>query len=677
MKVKGKYMVRFRYFFLTSILVLFSLSSIGQTAKTEGAYAGGNGIYVYLGEAIARESGTEGIREYVLSRKSERENSWKEIYRGSFPEEYDAFYAKLEDAVAAMSFDQAFLLEKAPEIWGKFSATGSADSVARWMIYLPVLQAMGLVYLDTEVDEGMKYSYRSAFLATGGREMGSREFIPVSYPGHASLGPYELIDYDVYDGAVAIRCYASSGAFPAALEISRKDRVGGPWNKLDIPYGRYRQGDSLVVSFTDRNVIRNNAYAYRVVPLDYFGNRGRALVTAALGMYNFKEEGPVIVSIKVENSEETRGNKLTWSLTRPQLLNTLRIYRSEDREGKYELLAEIPGISAHYIDQAAAPMVKYFYYVEPTGPMGEAGNKSSRTFGMWEDKMAPPGPMMLDWKGIPDGVRLQVGVPDTSLRIRICRMEGEGEVLVPVSPLLRTETATVEWVDNDSLLSGRRFYGYAAYTENSSYVKSRFSDTVFVRPDKAMDIMAPVNPRVSRVNDKAALFWEDMDRMDPLTAGYLVYRKTSKEKNFVEIGKILNDRQNTYTDNIKGISGTIIYRVKSFDNFGNISKPSQDMVLSTEKIVLPVVQDLTGFTENGKVILNWSDVRYPSAFSYSIYRYTRGTKPIRLGKVPGQDPRTFTDTKVKKGGLYFYYVIVTGEDKSEGKPSSEVSITVN
>jgi len=664
-----------RYFFLTTLLFLVFLPSSGQTGMTRGAYAGGNGIYVYLGEEIAGEPGTT-IQEYVLSRKSERESSWKEIYRGSYPGDYDTFYEKLEDAVGMMSYDQSFLLEKAPEIYGKFEATGSTDSIARWMVYLPVLQAMGLVYLDADLDEGMKYTYSSTSFGAGDRVLNRLEYIPVSYPGHAQSGPYRLLDYKVYDGAVEVRCYALSNAFPVALQISRKDRVGGDWNKLDVPYGRYRKGDSLIVTFNDRDVIRNNVYAYRIVPLDYFGNRGNAFITAPLGMYNFQREAPVFTSVGVENSDEIRGNKLTWRLTRPQLLNTLRIYRSEKREGEYQLLAEIPGTSAYYIDQMAAPMVKYFYYIEPTGPQGEAGERSARVFGIWEDKMVPPQPMLLSWEGTPEGVHLQVGIPDTSLRIRICRMDGHGDPMVPVSPLLQTVTGTLDWVDRDTLLSGRRFYGYAAYNENSSYVKSGFSDTVFVRPDKATEIMSPINPGVSRVQNRAFLSWEDMNRIDPLTAGYLVYRKTSGDKDFVEIGKILDDRQNNYTDTIEGLEGTIVYRVKRFDSFGNISKYSQDIVLAPERSVLPVVQDLIGFNENGKVVLRWSEVGFPSVFSYSVYRYTRGSKPIRLGNVTSSAPCTYTDTTVRKGGLYFYYVVVSVEGKAEGGPSAEISVTV-
>lgn len=76
------------------------------------------------------------------------------------------------------------------------------------------------------------------------------------------------------------------------------------------------------------------------------------------------------------------------------------------------------------------------------------------------------------------------------------------------------------------------------------------------------------------------------------------------------------------------------------------------------------------------VILTWAQDDFDTLAGYNVYRCDReGGQPVRLNtSVIPADVKTFTDTNVTPGQMYYYNFTVVKTDLSESKPSGKISV---
>ena len=236
------------------------------------------------------------------------------------------------------------------------------------------------------------------------------------------------------------------------------------------------------------------------------------------------------------------------------------------------------------------------------------------------------------------------------------------------------------YIDNDSTLSGQVTYAYAVKAENSSYIKSAYSDTVYVRPAVATKPLTPTDFRAKVNGNSVNLYWANMSAFQNGIDGYDLLRKEiNKTGKPVGDFKVVNNStippfQNNFTDNDLKSGSSYLYRVRSKDIFGGLSDLSNPVEVKINSISVIPPAGISAKKVNGGIEITWYEAELQNLSGYRIYRYERGKNPIYLGIVKNGSGPVYEDKKVKSGHLYFYYVtsyLISGE---ESKPSLEVGI---
>jgi fibronectin type 3 domain-containing protein len=114
------------------------------------------------------------------------------------------------------------------------------------------------------------------------------------------------------------------------------------------------------------------------------------------------------------------------------------------------------------------------------------------------------------------------------------------------------------------------------------------------------------------------------------------------------------------------------YAVQAFDIFGGKSGLSNIIQLSVapESPLAPAGIRATAQTKG--ILVEWDDVSGLEVTGYRVYRYERGKQPVRIANLKLVE-NEFTDTKARKGQLYFYFITSMTRSNIESEPSPEVS----
>ena len=324
-------------------------------------------------------------------------------------------------------------------------------------------------------------------------------------------------------------------------------------------------------------------------------------------------------------------------------------------------------------------MVKYVYYLNLVGPLGETSPPSIKIFGIFETAAPPVPPAGLQAGQTKAGVRLSWTRNDEYIKgFYVYRSDGVADSLRVISPLIPAADSTVVYLDSTAGgNAGRHEYMYAVRSENTSHVLSAFSDTVSVMAS-AGAIPAPHNFNVYAEGSSAVLTWEDLYATHSID-GYGVYRR-QRTKNgkswsrFEALSDSIPPQQNNFTDTTVVPGTTYEYAVKAIAFVGENSPLTPPVRVRSEIPPPPTPAGLTAVAAKGRVVLRWSNVEQPDVVRYHLYRYVRGRKPARIASVKAAENPEFTDKAVRTGTLLFYYVTSVDRYGVESAHSKEVSI---
>lgn len=134
-------------------------------------------------------------------------------------------------------------------------------------------------------------------------------------------------------------------------------------------------------------------------------------------------------------------------------------------------------------------------------------------------------------------------------------------------------------------------------------------------------IDAEYNPNQT---DKNSIFIEWHPNQEKTLSGYYVYRSESFDKNYVAVGKITRDYgiiDTTYEDNNVSLHQRYYYYVKAFDEFDQISEPSD--TVNYKLVENPILSSPNpGFDGNNSPVFIWNfHVNYiPGSFIFRLLR---------------------------------------------------------
>jgi fibronectin type 3 domain-containing protein len=653
-------------------LAMTSVTVMSQT-QVKGAYGGAKGIFVYL-KALAPPN-TDKIAYCSIERKESGTSEWKAVGVSKMPIGESDFTKRLKAAIEDMPYDLSFLGDKGKDIWKRYDKAKTIDSLTVWFGFIPVQEALGVVYHDITAKPDVTYEYKIQQFDVNDKSLQTLFYFPVKFPGNASKYYLPYKNYSAAGKQVVVTWGAPGKDLPPFAKVYRKDRFDGEWAPASSNIFSNNKNDSIFISAMDVAIIPGGVYRYKMIPMDIFGNPGKEAESDLVAVYNFTMEAPVIQELKATNPEGAKGTIVTWLITRNDLVNSIRIFRSTKYDDGYTLLAEVPSTESSYLDQTVEPAVKYFYKITITGPMGELSVPSARVFAISDDKSKPLPPAIMSATGTSKGILLTIYVTENNLSgVRIFR-KGEKETdLKPVTELLPAINNTVTWEDTLNV-SGSKFYGYAAKSENASHFQGDFSEIVYARSAKPVRLPVVMGLTADFYGTYNKLFWTDMQFGETNPAGYIVYRKELPSGTMKPLNDTLISAEvNSYTDRTIDGTKSYAYSVVLVDEFGNKSLQCDPVYVIPPVVPVLAPASVSGIAEQKSVKILWDEVRSSTLKEYRVYRYLRGTKAAVIGTIPAGSPTEFIDKNVTKGQLIFYYVTTVDKDGRESKPSEEISV---
>ncbi len=664
--------------FVVIVLQIDQLSAQGKTSTI--AKGGSHGIYIGLGmEPVSKKYPLKGITAYRVERRKSKEAKWKLIADIEGPVSFVEFQERFTRSLQYLPQIQTFYGLHLPSIWSKFEETWKIDSIGISRTFLPVQVALGIVYFDTTAQRGVSYVYRVSNVLSTGKAKPAFSSTPVSFPQTPKFARMRLLSQKYFGKKVNVEWTFGSGQRPVTFQVFRQDNMLGKFIPIQPLMGttRSKEGTNFVVE--DSLVAQGHLYKYYLIPMDYVGNKGASTDTVTVAAYDFST-APLPEKIYTQSLDSIGGIRLAWHLDRPMNLKSLRIFRSSDYDSGYVQIAEVPPSDTAYFDQSVRPMIKYFYYLTMTSPLGQVSPRSVRVFGMYKSRFHSLSPQIIKWEGIKNGVRLKwISREQLIDGYYVYRSSGSSRKLEQILTFIPKKDSVTIFIDTSKTLSGRFQYAYSVRSENTSHLLSGYSDTVYVRPLIPVEISAPVKIEASDENGSVQLYWEDAQSIEQTVKGYEIYRRevvpsSNSQKKFQKItDTLLAPSHNRYIDT-KVVEGkTYEYAVKAFDWFGNASALSASAILKL-KLTRPVPPaGLRAVKMKDGISIQWNETFQPDIAGFNVYCYQRGKKPKLLGTVKS-DQLQYIDKTARAGYLYFYYVTCLNSKKFESKPSTEVGI---
>jgi hypothetical protein len=200
-------------------------------------------------------------------------------------------------------------------------------------------------------------------------------------------------------------------------------------------------------------------------------------------------------------------------------------------------------------------------------------------------------------------------------------------------------------------------------------VEGRASDTVAVMPMTNAAMPMPPRDLTARVDGEALLLsWEDQSH-DPLWMGYVVLR--TRPGNRVDT---LLRATNFLNDSLDASGKPSTYRVLSSNALGMRSAPSPAVSAKAHVRAPACPSAVAANPLNGKVVLTWQPPVSEPVQRFDVYRYTRGSEPVKVGSVSANKPARFEDVSPARGALNFYFVRSVAASGAESGASREVGV---
>ena len=665
----------------TGVFLLCGITSAQQTPR--GVVGGGpQGIYVHTGnEIVSPKNPVRNVIGYRIERKKKNEKSWNLIAEIVSAQSLSEFAGRLGDIIPLVPEPPAIEVIPVKMIWEQVEQWRRIDSLRMWGSVLPVRMALGMTYLDTTAEKGVLYEYRVSTIDAM-KSAGVMYTSPaVSYPQEARYPPLRVVEKNSQGDNIGISWGIGAGKRPASMDVYRKDGMYASFKRVYPVRVILQRRDSAYYAIRDTSVQLKQMYAYYIVPKDFYGNTGTPSDTVVLSSTPF---GAIRLPerVRAESLDTLGGLRLRWFLNEPAAVKSLKIFRSDTWDKGYTLLASVAPADSDYIDQSVQPMVRYYYYMTMTSPLGEESAPTAKVIGFYRSADIPLPVVNLKGEGVKNGVRLRWEVRDADINgFYVYRGKGGTDPLEPITPLLPFKEKEMGgmFLDTSDVLVGSITYLYTVKVESKSHVLGDFSETVSARPLIPTVPLTPLKFTALIDGKQVRLHWLDMNATDGSILGYYLYRRdgSGAGSKKIEFNKIVDSlipfTQNYFVD-MSVVEGKVYeYAVQSVDFFGGVSTLSATERIEIQfELPLPPAGVRIEKTTDG-VLLRWGAVVHPDVASYKIRRSQVRGKETIVGTAKS-DKLEYLDRTVRSGELYFYSITTVWKNGRESNPGKEVSI---
>ncbi|MCW5900714.1 MAG: hypothetical protein KIT10_15765 [Flavobacteriales bacterium] len=652
--------------YILTILVSVLLAPLAaQRSDPELARAGAKGIFVFTGGQLMRAGGpvtgirierrTEGQEEFRKVAELKPVNSAKEIAKG------------MEKASGLLPYPSRSGAAKPDSLWQRLQRHGSREQLGAGSSDMAALLAVGAVWCDTDVKPGTLYQYRVT--VQGAQNQFLSRFTSSSAGSVVEPLVPLFTSYQEHQRRLNLFWACTGTHRPEILEVSRSvDR--DPFERIEpeIQMDR-RQGDSVWYRITDTTALRHRAFRYVVKGWDLLGNPMPPCDTVyAAGLDATQMPMPYDLSAVGDSTGRRIG--ISWKLDNAPLVKHVVLQRSTNSVDGFRNVAELSTDRTGFVDEDIRPATSYFYrfvleYKATHVPMRGV------SFGaVAYDRSAPPPVEEFDAEVTDQGVKLTWVHPHPDLLgFHLYRGEGDGPLMLAAPRLPAGSEGGYSYLDTARSVTGGRMYRYAVQAVSTSHVEGAWSDTVAVLPTAHAPVPEPPKGITAQVDvDVAIVRWEDQSG-EALWEAYKVVRTRPQ-------GRVdtLWRSTNFLVDTLDADGRPTTYRVISINALGRSSQPGH-AVTARARVAPPAAPGgVEARSVGGKVTLLWEPPVSEVVERFDIYRYTRGSDPVKLGSVPAGKPLQFEDFNPVKGKLTFYFVRSVAVTGAESGPSREVGV---
>lgn len=640
--------------------ILFTLCSLGVSAQQEFAFAGPQGIFVYLGKKIPN-----GVKATSISiQRKDDKGDFKKIADVKCAATESEFISKAKDAAKYFS-DYSFPADSSlKKVWARATKYGTLDSATYWAMHPAVRMALGVLYYDTDAKEKTKYTYRV-------NDLTSTE---VQYPVYPKYDEVSMDEYQYHNNGLYIRFKSIGENTPHAFKVykyndaSKAEEVTGIHNK-------YKVRDTTYYVIVDKNITAGKQYQYSWVGVDMHGNTSYGSLPFIINLRDFSTI--YFQRTNAKREENRLGIKLTWSISDVSNVASIHIFRSDNFDKNFTEISAVRAVDTSFTDESIIPDKIYYYYLQIKDKTGTQTKNSAKFFDYGFDTRKPITPIINDAAGLPNGVKLQVAIPDNYIAgYRVYRSENGSDEYTVIADLvkLHPDSNTATYYDTGATMSGRIFYNYKIESENTSHMVSDKSNKVQARPEKSAEVASPTNLLAYYQDSAIHLFWNDLRKDDELVAGYRIYKKESSANIFnLILPKDSIYEGNRFIDYAYVPDKTYEYAIESVDLFGYPSKTraAAQVEIPAERIVPPVISG--GINLPDGILIEWNKPNVANLKGYKLYRYQRGKEAVVIAQ-PDAGSSSYLDKTAKAGELYFYMLSSVGTNNAESATSEEVGV---
>ncbi len=669
--------------FLTSCLV-FALGAVTFPTLISGqvqqnfVFTGPLGVYIFTGTALGNESHVvRGIIGYRIERKESGESDWKIIAEISAPETKEGLERTFASAMNDVPYTIPLVNFPIDKIWSHLEQYHELDSLPAHGSALVERLAVGAIYLDRNVKQGVEYEYRVFSISANSTSpqpmVKGIRFQKYKAPGEI----YKAVRSHADTNSIHLLWHKSDDKIPTSTNVYRKNGFGN-FIKTGLNADMIFLKDTLFYSVKDSTVKTDVHYSYYLQPIDYYGNSGPSsdtITTQAINAHQIRLPDHIHAEVVPTKTSV----KLSWKFTDSKQTLGIRIYRSEDITGKFKRIAEQSSKELSYIDQTIIPDKTYYYYLTVLTTKGEESGPTARVFAVTKSDHKPLAPFALSASAKDDGVHLIWHSADRNIRgfYLYC---GEGihrAKLIRLAQLIPFHDSMGSYLDSNKTLSPKKVYSYCVQALSTSDVEGALSDTARVQPRGVTIPSAPVNFAAIVAGNTIKLFWDEMRIDDPSVIGYCLYRRDGDEGEFKQIGgKELSTINNNFIDSLIASEKTYQYYVRTIDGYGGMSDNSIGVSAGIKKQEKPRPATPVGLkaeTLPEGIFLSWGETIGAKISGYKIYRHESNSESQVVSSVKAE-ATTYLDATAKKGNIYWYSLSSENAEKFESLVSNEVRI---
>ncbi len=641
-------------------LILFVTVSISAQTDSIAVDLGKEGLFVFVStQALSVDTPDENgaVKARVLRRESSS---------GNFEQTATAQMAgSVEEFFAAMGVENTDTVSNIDSIWTTLKQNPMIEDYGFDAINPDFLTAMGAGYYDTEVNFDLEYQYKVEYLDSQNnvvKESYSKFISPSEEPNISKPKYDELIKSD---SSAIITWNANKIADEESFFVDLFYQVNGEadFNVIKNIALKRESEENYVYQTVLSPLKKENYYRVYIKPKNFLDRYGPSSDTTE---FFFVDYNQLELMGKAAAVDSSIGIYLSWEKIeqKPYYLG-IEIERSTDLVSGYSVLDTVSISQTEYYDKKVEDKQTYYYRFTPlltedTDLPFQAN--ASATYTGENNNLMPPYNLTVSKKT--DVVSLSWNSENDPFGYNVYRsvnFQEDGEI---VASNLKEKS----YVDSISILTQGRDYVYYVTSINEDNIESPASNKVSIKTTD--DNPPPVIKELTGYAEeyRIRLTWEDLRKDYTKLAGYNVYRKSSKGKDFQKINKELVE-PNFFDDESVEQGEKYTYYVSAV-NFDNLeSSSSNKAAFSIKEPILAAPQSINARSTSEGIEISWSNVLDDRITAYKIYRQSEGDQQqVEIGVVKARKS-SFVDSSVSEGKLYHYSIKAESADsESEYSP---------